>query len=99
MNKVFLPLAAVFAIVSTGPVLAQDMAEASQIKILYDKSELASPSSRRDLERRIDFAVNNVCGQVALGTKEEIDALRACRTAARGAAEAQMPINVADRGN
>ncbi|GGI69784.1 hypothetical protein GCM10007973_03520 [Polymorphobacter multimanifer] len=99
MNKVFLPLAAIAAMISTSPVFAQDMVDASQIKIRYDKSDLSSPDARRGLERRINFVVNNVCGDVALGTKEEVDALRACRAEARGMAEAQLPISVADRGN
>jgi UrcA family protein len=99
MSKICLPLVAIAAIISTSPVFAQNTVEAAQITIRYDKSDLSSSDSRRGLERRIEFAVNNVCGDVALGSKEEVDALRTCRATARSMAQAQMPISVADRGN
>lgn len=95
MNKFFLPLVGILAASLTGPLLASDRLGPNEIRIRYDKSALNSRDARTMIERRIEFAVNRVCGAPVLGNKEEADQLQDCRNQARATAWAQVPVKVA----
>lgn len=95
--KTILTIAATSLVTFGTPVFAQDSLATAQIKIRYDKMELTTVSGQRDIARRINFAVDRVCGDQVLGTKEEVDMIRDCKQTARGMARAQLPMTVAQR--
>lgn len=96
MTKILMTVAAMAAVAFSVPALAESDSELLQIKIRYDKSDLNSVDGRRGIDRKINFAVNSLCGDQVLGNKEEIEVLRDCKKAARSMARAQLPIAVAD---
>jgi UrcA family protein len=97
MMKTMMAVAAT-ALVSFGtPLFAQDSLDAAQVKVRYDKADLTTSSGQRDIERKISFAVDRVCGDQVLGTKEEVDMIRDCKQSARSMARAQLPMTVAQQ--
>lgn len=97
MMKTILAIAATSLVTLAAPVLAQDSLTTALVKIRYDKTELTTASGQRDIARKINFAVDRVCGDQVLGTKEEVDMIRDCKQTARGMARAQLPVTVAQR--
>jgi UrcA family protein len=97
MLKVLMPIAVVTMAAFAAPAFAQDGVQSTQVRISYDRSDLATEAGRRAIERKIDFVVNRVCGDQVLGTKEEVDMVRSCRATARGMAHAQLPVTVAQK--
>ncbi|WP_416909387.1 MAG: UrcA family protein [Polymorphobacter sp.] len=95
MMKILMPIAAMTMAAFAAPVLAQDTLTSDQIRIYYDKADLATERGRRAIERKIEFAVDRLCGHPVMGHKEESDMIRSCRTTARGMAHAQLPVTVA----
>lgn len=94
MSKYLLPLAALLALGT--PALANDAAEEGARQVLrYNMATLEQPDARRALQRRIDLAARNVCGESIIASKEEIDAIRACRAKATAMAHAQVPVKLA----
>lgn len=59
---------------------------------------LATISGRQAFDRRVDAAISAMCGAPALGTRDEADALRACREEARTAAAPGVERLVARAG-
>ncbi len=99
MVKVLTPIVGVMMLAVSMPALAQSSfiggGEGVRQRLDYDSSALNTAAGRRDLDRRISMALRNVCGDAVTGTKEEIDAIRACRTDAEAMARAQLPVRVA----
>lgn len=52
--------------------------------------DLASPKGRAALERRIDAAIRDMCGQPVFATRDEAEAIAACRAEARAATAPQL---------
>jgi len=98
MKTTILPLVTIAVLAASAPALARDRSDTVEQRIRYDRTQLDSASGRRAIQKRIDFAVNNICGDVVTGSKEEADGLRACRSETRAMARAQMPLRVAARG-
>lgn len=96
MIKVLVSLAAVALAGLSAPVFASDNLTGAQIIVRYDKSDLVTVSGRQAIARKIDFAVNRVCGDQVLGTKEEVEMIRDCKSTARSMAKAQLPVTVAE---
>ena len=95
MAKMILPMAAILALGAAGPVVANDSSENARQLIRYNTAELAQPEARRILMLRIERAARNLCGDPVIGSKEEADMIRACRTKATNMAVAQVPVAMA----
>jgi UrcA family protein len=69
------------------PALAQ-----SQAKMAISTSgiDLATPEGRRALERRVDNAINRMCGSLVLGTRAEAEEVEACRLETRAEVQPQI---------
>jgi|GEM_PF-5964050 len=94
MAKMILPLAALLALTAV-PALAGDNDEGARQSLRYNMASLDQPDAREALMKRIALAARNVCGEHIMGSKEEADTIRACRTQATSMAMAQVPVKLA----
>ncbi len=95
MMKTMMTVATTALVSFATPLFAQDSLTSAQVKIRYDKTDLATASGQRDIARKINFAVDRVCGDQVMGTKEEVDMIRDCKQSARSMARAQLPMTMA----
>lgn len=96
MTGTFLrPLVAAALLSISIPALAEPAFSTAQVRVDTSGIDLTSAAGRQTLERRINTAISAMCGAPVFGTRDEADALRACRTEARAAAEPQRRMAIA----
>ena len=81
-------------IVSVAPGLAEHAALISFSVVIVFTTYLSVIIGEL-VPKRIALAARNVCGEPVMGSKEEIDAIRACRRQATTMAMAQVPVSLA----
>ena len=72
------------------PAMAGTPLHSDQVSITTANLDLATPQGRQMLERRVNAAVNSLCGAPVFGDRAEAEALRACRDEARSAVQPQV---------
>jgi UrcA family protein len=88
-------VAALALLSSTLPVMAQSTHFSGKVVVPTSDIDLSAPKGARTLERRVNNAVNSLCGQPVFGTRDEADALDACRADAHASAEPQVKATLA----
>ena len=95
-GKFALPIVAAGLAATLGVFASAAMADPSNpmVSIAVDHSgvDLASAEGRQILDRRINAAINNICGQPVYGTRDEADVLKECRRDVRAAVEPQVQM-------
>lgn len=95
-GKFALPIVAAGLATTLGVFASPAMADPSNpmVSIAVDHRgvDLASAEGRQILDRRINAAINNICGQPVYGTRDEADVLRECRREVRAAVEPQVQM-------
>jgi UrcA family protein len=77
------------------PVMAHGEFSKAQIHVGYRGLDLASAAGREVLDRRLEAAIRRMCGAPVLATRDEAEALGACRDEARAAVKPQVDKIVA----
>jgi UrcA family protein len=72
------------------PAMADTPLLTDQVSISTANLDLATPHGRAVLERRVNAAINAMCGAPVFGSRDEAEALQACRDEARAAAQPQV---------
>lgn len=80
---------------STLPVFAQSTYFSGKVAVETGDIDLSGPKGIRTLEKRVSNAIISLCGQPVFGTREEADALEACRADARASADPQVKATLA----
>ena len=62
----------------------------AKLAISTNGIDLATPEGRKALDRRVDNAINRLCGSNVLGTREEAEAVAACRAETRAEVQPQV---------
>ena len=84
------PLVTAALLAFAAPAFA-DLADSSaRVTISTSDIDLTSAKGREALDRRVQSAVNRICGTPILGTREEAEALGTCRTETRAAVQPQV---------
>lgn len=78
------------AMLMAAPATAAQGFSTAKVTVDYSGLNLASQSGRDALDNRIDAAIRTMCGAPVFGTRDEAEALRACRIEARTAVEPQV---------
>lgn len=79
----------------SAPVLAQTPYFSGAVAVGTRDIDLTSPKGAEQLERRVNAAISSLCGQPVFGTRDEADAIAACRADARASAEPKMKATLA----
>lgn len=69
------------------PVMADPAKTAPRVTIDYRGVDLTSAQGRQTLDRRVDNAIDEICGQPIYGTRDERDVLDKCRREMRSRIE------------
>ena len=93
--KILLPIAAFAAAFAGGPVLAQSQSATATSVVRTADLDLGSAAGRRALDRRIGNAVRDACGAASDVDLHGRNAVQACLTEARHAAQAQRSAALA----
>ena len=72
------------------PAMADTPLLTDKVSISTANLDLATPRGRQMLERRVNAAIGTLCGAPIFGSRDEADALRACREAARTDVQPQV---------
>jgi len=72
------------------PAMADTPLQTEKVLVSIAYLDLASPKGRNILERRVNAAINTLCGTPVFGDRAEAEALQACRDEARAAAQPQI---------
>ena len=89
------PLVATALLALAAPALAAPAYSTARVTVDTRGIDLGSASGRQALDRRVQNAVNAMCGTPVFGTREEAEELRACRIATRAEAEPQVQAMLA----
>lgn len=84
------PLLAAALLAASAPALAGQDEGSAKLAISTSGIDLATPAGRQALERRVDNAINRLCGSNDLGTREEAEAIAACRLETRAEVQPQV---------
>ncbi len=84
------PLVATALLAFAAPAFADPVDSSATVKINTSGLDLTSASGRQALDRRVQNAINAICGAPIYGTREEAEELRACRTETRAAVQPQV---------
>lgn len=84
------PLVATALLALAAPAFSEPSYSIAKVTIDTRGIDLGSASGRQALDRRVEHAVNAICGAPVFGTHEEAEELRACRSATRAEAEPQV---------
>lgn len=84
------PLLAATLLAMAVPVLADQGEGSAKLAISTSGIDLSTPAGRKSLERRVDNAINRLCGSNDLGTREEANAIEACRAETRAEVRPQV---------
>ena len=82
--------AALAAATLAAPALAAPGYEQGQVRVQTADLDLATAAGQRALERRVEMALTRLCGMPVFHTRDELDALDACRADALKAAAPQI---------
>lgn len=82
--------AAVLAAPAATPALAAPGYEQGQVRVQTADLDLATTAGQRVLERRVEMALTRLCGMPVFHSRDELDALDACRADAMKAAAPQI---------
>jgi UrcA family protein len=93
--KIHFAIAALATALAGAPVLAQGHGATATFVVRTADLDLASSAGRRALDRRIGNAVRDACGTASDVDLHGRNALQACRTETRHAAQAQRSAAVA----
>jgi UrcA family protein len=84
-------MAAMMAAALAAPAMAAGPGyEESRVRVQTADLDLATASGQRALERRVEMALSRLCGMPVFHTRDELDALDACRADALKAAAPQI---------
>lgn len=86
---------AVTLLSSSFPIMAKSTYFSGKVAVDTRDIDLSAPNGARILDRRVNAAVNTLCGQPVFGTRDEAAALDACRADARASAEPQVKAALA----
>ena len=90
-GKFALPIVAIGVAMAFGtiaaPVMADTVAGGPRVTIDYRGVDLTSASGRETLDRRVNTAIDEICGQPVYGTRDETSVLRQCRREMRARIE------------
>lgn len=93
-RKFLLPIVGVGLAIALASSATSAMAEPAnstvRVAIDYSGMDLTSVQGRRDLDRRVNLAIEGICGQPMFGTRDEAEVLRQCRREIRAAVEPQI---------
>lgn len=84
------PLLAATLLAAAVPALANQNDGSAKLAISTSGIDLSTPAGRKALERRVDNAINRLCGSNDLGTREEAEAIEACRAETRAEVQPQV---------
>lgn len=84
------PIVTTALLAMAAPAFAQPQAASAALAVNTSGIDLSTPEGRKALDRRVDNAINRVCGSIVLGTREEADAVAACRLETRAEVQPQV---------
>lgn len=93
-----LPLVAMALLSIGAPALSAPSHSTASITVDYTGIDISTPDGARTLERRVESAIRKMCGAQILGTRDEADALRLCRSEAQAAVAPALKTLIADAG-
>jgi UrcA family protein len=98
------PLVAAALLAMAAPAFADQPAASAKLAISTSGIDLSTPNGRKALERRVENAIDRMCGKPVLGTRDEAEALEACRSETLAEVQPQMQsmllrASVAEQGN
>lgn len=98
------PLVAAALLAIAAPAFADQRAASAKLAISTSGIDLSTASGRKALERRVDNAIDRMCGKPVLGTRAEAEALEACRSETLAEVQPQMQAmllraSLAEQGN
>jgi UrcA family protein len=88
--KMIRPMLAVSLLAMAAPALADQDDGSARLAISTSGIDLATPQGQQALQRRVDNAINRLCGSNTLGTREEAEAIAACRAETRAEVQPQV---------
>ncbi len=84
------PLVAAALLAIAAPAFAEPVDNSANVTINTAGIDLTSANGRQALDRRVQNAINAICGAPIYGTREEAEDLRACRDETRAAVQPQV---------
>ncbi len=72
------------------PAMADTPLQTHKVLVSIANLDLSSPQGRNILERRVNAAINTLCGTPVFGDRAEAEALQECRDEARAAAQPKI---------
>ena len=86
---------------SAAPVMADPVKNSPRVTIDYRGVDLTSAQGRQTLDRRVDGAIDKICGLPVYGTRDEDEVLGQCRREMRSRIEPMVVaalLNASERG-
>jgi UrcA family protein len=77
-------------LLAAAPALANQDEGSAKLAISTSGIDLATPQGQEALQRRVDNAIARLCGTNDLGTREEAEAIAACRAETRAEVQPQV---------
>jgi UrcA family protein len=84
------PLVAAALLALAAPAFAEPAYSNAKVTIDASGIDLTSATGRQALDRRVQNAINAICGAPVYGTREEAEDLRTCRSETRATVQPQV---------